>query len=258
MCTTVKLLQTSFLFSSLPVHAKTSYFFHTVTDSVGSFYACYLALKIIKSLKVNQRMVEAGRDLWAHLAQPCSSRDTQSRVPMLMSRWFLRISKQESPQPLSSLWGVMFRMKSLLSGRPSQGPQQQNCALLCCAGNRALVWSAQKLWDLLVGDLQKLPGHGSGHLSSSRMSLLGKELEQATLQKSPPTSSILRFCDLDPAHCLEVTNKGNVSPSIGERICLDGRCSSAQMHPCFLNHLFAYGGSNTVSAKCYNACSVTG
>ena len=111
--------------------------------------------------------------LWVPRAQPCCSRDTQSRVPMLMSRWFLRISKQESPQPLSSLWGVMFRMKSLLSGRPSQGPQQQNCALLCCAGNRALVWSAQKLWDLLVGDLQKLPGHGPGHPAQAGTGLRG-------------------------------------------------------------------------------------
>ena len=35
---------------------------------------------------------------------------------------------------------------------------------MCCAGGRALAQAAQRLWDLLLGDLQKLPGCGPGHL----------------------------------------------------------------------------------------------
>jgi len=34
---------------------------------------------------------------------PCSSRDTQSRVPGAVSRWLLEISKEETPQHLGSL-----------------------------------------------------------------------------------------------------------------------------------------------------------
>ena len=37
-----------------------------------------------------------------HLLQPCSSRDTQSRVPRAVSRQVLEISKEESPQPLAT------------------------------------------------------------------------------------------------------------------------------------------------------------
>lgn len=38
-----------------------------------------------------------------HLAQPCSSRDTQSTVPKAVSRPLWKISKEEIPQPLSSV-----------------------------------------------------------------------------------------------------------------------------------------------------------
>jgi len=37
-----------------------------------------------------------------HLLQPCSSRDTQSRVLRAVSRQVLEISKEESPQPLAT------------------------------------------------------------------------------------------------------------------------------------------------------------
>lgn len=35
--------------------------------------------------------------------KPCSSRETQSRVPRSMPRQFLKISKEETPQPLGNL-----------------------------------------------------------------------------------------------------------------------------------------------------------
>lgn len=35
--------------------------------------------------------------------KPCSSRDTQSRVPRARSGWLLDISKEEIPQPVGSL-----------------------------------------------------------------------------------------------------------------------------------------------------------
>ena len=36
-------------------------------------------------------------------------------------------------------------------------------SLLCCASDRAVAQAAQKLWSLLHGDLQQLPGCGLGH-----------------------------------------------------------------------------------------------
>lgn len=35
-------------------------------------------------------------------------------------------------------------------------------AFLCCVGVRAPAQAAQRLWSLLLGDLQKPPGHGPG------------------------------------------------------------------------------------------------
>lgn len=43
-------------------------------------------------------MAEDGKDLWAHLAQPGSSRATSSGVPM--SVCMQKITKEENPQPL--------------------------------------------------------------------------------------------------------------------------------------------------------------
>ena len=36
-------------------------------------------------------------------------------------------------------------------------------ALLCCAGDGALAQAVQRLWGLLLGDLQSLPRHGPVH-----------------------------------------------------------------------------------------------
>ena len=47
---------------------------------------------------------EVGGSSGGPLVQPCSSRDTQSRVPKATSRWLWKLSKEESPQPLGSPW----------------------------------------------------------------------------------------------------------------------------------------------------------
>lgn len=64
--------------------------------------------------------------------------------------------------------------------------------------------------------------------------------------------------ELNPAPCLETRSESGFSPPEDERKRLDCRCCFAQLGPRFQNHLFAHGGSNTISAKCYDACSVTG
>jgi len=43
-------------------------------------------------------------------------------------------------------------------------PSEHQAALLCCAVAGALAQAAQRLWGLLPGDMQKLPGCGPGTL----------------------------------------------------------------------------------------------
>lgn len=50
-------------------------------------------------------MAEAGRVLWVHLAQPCSSRDSQSRLPSTVSRQLL--CREKTPQPLCAACSSM-------------------------------------------------------------------------------------------------------------------------------------------------------
>ena len=57
-----------------------------------------------------------------------------------------------------------------------------------CAGDGALAQAAQKLWRLLLGDLQKLPGRGPGH--PALVALLGREWSRWT-QRALPTSAAL-------------------------------------------------------------------
>ena len=49
---------------------------------------------------MSHRVAEAGRDLESIWPDPCSSRDTQSRRLGSMSRWLLKVSNEETPQPL--------------------------------------------------------------------------------------------------------------------------------------------------------------
>lgn len=44
----------------------------------------------------NHRIAEGGRDIWVPLVQSCSSRDTPSRLTRAISRWLLKISKEET------------------------------------------------------------------------------------------------------------------------------------------------------------------
>lgn len=90
---------------------------------------------------------------------------------------------------------MMFRMAS-------QGLQQQNFRAVQVTEHRYGL--PRGCGISLLGISKSCPDMGLGTLL--RMSLLGQELEQVTLQKSPPTLAILRFCDLDPAHCLKVTH----------------------------------------------------
>ena len=57
----------------------------------------------------DDRMTEDGRDFWIQLVQLLLNTDTQSRVPRAMSRWFLKISKEETPQ---TLWATYVSASS--------------------------------------------------------------------------------------------------------------------------------------------------
>jgi len=59
--------------------------------------------------------------------------------------------------------------------------------VLCSDG--ALAQATQRLWSLLLGDLPKLLGHGSGHPALGVPA--GAEVGQDGLQRSLPTSTIL-------------------------------------------------------------------
>ena len=52
---------------------------------------------------------------------------------------------------------------SFQSQKCQEVPSEQQAALLYCAGDGALAEVAQRLWGLLSGGLQKLPGCGPGH-----------------------------------------------------------------------------------------------
>ena len=68
-------------------------------------------------VKVNHKITES-QDGWCWQAPlgpsdltPCSSRDTQSRLPRLTSRWLLKVCKEETPQPL---WKICTAEKYFL------------------------------------------------------------------------------------------------------------------------------------------------
>jgi len=61
--------------------------------------------------------------------------------------------------------------------------------MLCSAG--ALAQVAQRLWGLLLGDLQKPPGHGP--LPPALGVPAGAEVGQM-VQRALPSSAILGFC----------------------------------------------------------------
>jgi len=82
----------------------------------------------------------------------CSNRNTQSRVPSPMSRWFLKISKEETPQPLSNLC---------------------QCSITCTAQKYCLVFK----WHLLCSSLFLL-------LPALLLSIAEKSLAPTSLQLS--------------------------------------------------------------------------
>jgi len=84
-------------------------------DRCVKIMCCMFLAHIKSSILQTHRMAEVGRDLWVHLAQPCWSRDTQSRGPRTTSRWFLEFSKEETSQPL---W---------TSSASTQSPTKQKC-----------------------------------------------------------------------------------------------------------------------------------
>jgi len=72
-------------------------------------------------------------------------------------------------------WGKEDRGKLFVSGAQCQDKRQwaqtrtqdvlseHQETFLCCVGDGAVAQAAQKLWGLLLGDLQKSPGHSPGH-----------------------------------------------------------------------------------------------
>lgn len=56
----------------------------------------YITLGNCVQNSISHRMAKVGRNLWKPSGPtPCSSRDTQGRLPRTMSQWHLKISKEE-------------------------------------------------------------------------------------------------------------------------------------------------------------------
>lgn len=70
----------------------------------------------------NHSMAEAGRDLWSPSGPDlCSSRDTQSWLPRTLSKWLLKISKEETLQPP---WAACASAQSPAQHRSAPGVQR--------------------------------------------------------------------------------------------------------------------------------------
>jgi len=80
----------------------------------------------------------------------------------------------EDSQPLLS--GAQCQHKSRGHKLAQEAPSEQQAALPCCAGDGALAHILQRLWGLLLGDLQKLPGRGPGHPALGGPAAVGLEL----------------------------------------------------------------------------------
>lgn len=86
-------------------------------------------------------------------SSPCSSGDTQSRVPKPASRHLTEISKEETPQPLNSLYQcfISWTAQKLLPGNYMEPPVLQFVPTAC--------WkelSAPSSWHPFLKDLQTL------------------------------------------------------------------------------------------------------
>lgn len=45
----------------------------------------------------DNRMTEDGKDLWVHLVQSLLMWENQDMMPITMSKWFFKVSKEENP-----------------------------------------------------------------------------------------------------------------------------------------------------------------
>lgn len=71
-------------------------------------------------------------------------------------------------------------------------PYEHQAGLLCCVDDAAQAQAAQRLWNILPGDLQEPSGFGPGTLLW--LSLLEQNLEQMD-PKGPATLTMMWFCD---------------------------------------------------------------
>lgn len=115
-----------------------------------------------------------------------------------------------------------------------QGTQEipfgHQAGFLCCVDDGAQP--TQRLWKILLGDLQELSGFGPGTLLW--LSLLGHNLEQMD-PEGHATFTMMWFCESSPLCLMEARNQANTLVSLAS--CPDFPVSS--LLPVFFNSVIA-------------------